>query len=215
MPRAHWLVKSEPFKYSWDQLVDDGRTYWDGVRNYEARNNLQAMKVGDLVLYYHSNEGKEVVGVARIVGESYPDPTTDEEAWVVVDLEPVQRLEAPVTLADIKAEPALAEMALVKRGRISVVPVSKAEFDRVLAMGKTALRRGARAEKLPPREAPPRNTAARRSAAAKTKQAGAKRGRKKRATKKAAPRKKSAKAGRKKAAAAGKRAVEKSGGRKR
>lgn len=212
MPRAHWLVKSEPFKYSWDQLVDDGRTYWDGVRNYEARNNLQAMKVGDLALYYHSNEGKEVVGVARIVGESYPDPTADDDAWVVVDLEPVQRVEEPVTLADIKAEPALAEMALVKRGRISVVPVTKTEFDRVLAMGKTKLRAGATPEKLPPREPPKRNTAARRSASAKAKQGAAakKSAKKKAARKKATARKKSASARKKTPRAMTKK---KSGGR--
>jgi predicted RNA-binding protein with PUA-like domain len=120
MPRRHWLMKSEPGKYAWERLVKDGSTHWDGVRNYEARNNLQAMKVGDLALYYHSNVGKEVVGVARIVGEAYPDPTTDDERWVVVDIEPVVALTKPVTLADIKAEPSLAQIALVKRGRISV-----------------------------------------------------------------------------------------------
>lgn len=174
MPRGHWLVKSEPFKYSWDKLVDDGSTYWDGVRNYEARNNLQAMKVGDLALYYHSNEGKEVVGIARIVGEAYPDPTIDDPTWVVVDLAPLQRLEEPVTLADVKAEPALAEMFLVKRGRISVVPVTEAEFERVLGMGKTVFREDAVPEKLPPRPPAKRNSGARKSAAAKAKGAGPK-----------------------------------------
>ena len=139
MPRRYWLVKSEPFKYSWQQLVKDGRTYWDGVRNHEARNNLAAMQKGDLLLYYHSNEGKEVVGVARVSGEAYPDPTADDERWVVVDVEPVAPLEEPVGLAAIKAEPALAEMALVRRGRLSVVPVTKKEFDRVLRMGRTRL----------------------------------------------------------------------------
>jgi predicted RNA-binding protein with PUA-like domain len=167
MPLGHWLVKSEPFKYAWDQLVEDGRTEWDGVRNYEARNNLRDMKVGDLVLYYHSNEGKEVVGVARVCGEAYPDPTTDDDRWVAVDVEPVQRLEEPVTLAAIKAEPALSEIALVRRGRISVVPITPGEFARILAMGQTALRPDARPEKLPPRPAPPRNTGARKAAAAK------------------------------------------------
>lgn len=196
MPRGHWLVKSEPFKYSWDQLVDDGSTYWDGVRNYEARNNLQAMKVGDLALYYHSNEGKEVVGVARIVGEAYPDPTIDDPTWVVVDLAPVQRLEEPVTLADVKAEPALAEMFLVKRGRISVVPVTAAEFECVLAMGKTVFREDAVPEKLPPRPPAKRNSGARRSAAAKAKGAGKaskaakQKGTRKKTTKKKASRKK-------------------------
>ena len=208
---GYWLVKSEPFKYSWDQLVDDGSTYWDGVRNYEARNNLQAMKVGDLALYYHSNEGKEVVGVARITRESYPDPTTDDDAWVVVDVAPVQRLEEPVTLADIKAEPALSEMFLIRRGRISVVPVRPAEFQRVLAMGRTSLRPDAVPEKLPPREPPKRNAAARRAAvkkkgAGKKKKAAKKKGAKKKAAKKAAGGKKAAakakRSGRKKAAKA-------------
>lgn len=169
MPRGHWLVKSEPFKYSWDRLVEDGSTFWDGVRNYEARNNLQAMKVGDLALYYHSNEGKEVVGIARIVGEARPDPSIDDPTWVVVDLAPLQRLEEPVTLADVKADPQLAEMFLVKRGRISVVPVTPAEFERVLALGKTALREDATPEKLPPRPPAKRNSGARKSAAAKLK----------------------------------------------
>lgn len=169
MPRGHWLVKSDPFKYSWDRLVEDGSTFWDGVRNYEARNNLQAMKVGDLALYYHSNEGKEVVGIARIVGEARPDPSIDDPTWVVVDLAPLQRLEEPVTLADVKADPQLAEMFLVKRGRISVVPVTPTEFERVLALGKTALREDATPEKLPPRPPAKRNSGARKSAAAKLK----------------------------------------------
>jgi len=139
MARGYWLVKSEPFKYSWDRLVDDGRTYWDGVRNYEARNNLAAMKKDDLALYYHSNVGKEVVGVARIVGESYQDPTTEDERWVVVDLEPVIEFAVPVGLSDIKDEPALSEIQLVTRGRLSVIPITPAEFERVLAMGRTVL----------------------------------------------------------------------------
>ena len=139
MPRRYWLVKSEPYKYSWDQLAKDRRTHWDGVRNYEARNNLQAMQKGDLLLYYHSNEGKEVVGVARVSGEAYPDPTTRDERWVVVDVEPVQPLAEPVALAAIKDEPALVEMALLRRARLSVVPVTKKEFDRVLRMGRTRL----------------------------------------------------------------------------
>jgi predicted RNA-binding protein with PUA-like domain len=147
MARSFWLMKSEPNKYSWDQLVEDGSTYWDGVRNYEARNNLQAMKVGDLALYYHSNVGKEVVGVARISKESYPDPTTDDERWVVVEIEPVAPLAQPVTLADIRVEPALAEINLVKRGRISVVPIASPEFQKILRMGKTKLPAGAAAAK--------------------------------------------------------------------
>ena len=144
MARRYWLVKSEPFKYSWDQLVKDGSTYWDGVRNYEARNNLRAMKKGDLALYYHSNEGKEVVGVAKVTREAYPDPTTKDDAWVVVDVAPLKALSRPVPLSEIKTEPALSEMALLRRSRLSVVPVAKPEFDRVLRMGKTTLPRGGR-----------------------------------------------------------------------
>ncbi len=137
MPRSYWLVKSEPFKYAWDELVKDGSTYWDGVRNYSARNNLRAMRKGDLVLYYHSNEGKEVVGIARVTRESYPDPTTDDERWLVVDVEPVKALAEPVSLAAIKGDPKLREMALVRQSRLSVMPVTKPEFDRVLKLGKT------------------------------------------------------------------------------
>jgi len=130
-------MKSEPFKYSWDALVKDGKTCWDGVRNYEARNNLAAMKKGDLALYYHSNEGKEVVGIAEIVGESYPDPTADDARWVVVDIVPVIPFTRPVTLATIKADPKLPDIALVKRGRLSVVPLTPAEFRHVAKLGKT------------------------------------------------------------------------------
>ncbi len=137
--KSYWLVKSEPTKYSWDQFVKDGSTYWDGVRNYTARNNLQAMKKSDLVLYYHSNEGKEVVGVARVVKESYPDPTTDDDRWVVVDLKPVKALKEPVTLVQIKADAPLAEMVLVKQSRLSVMPVEKKAFDRILKLGKTTV----------------------------------------------------------------------------
>ena len=120
-----------------DELVKDGSTYWDGVRNYSARNNLRAMRKGDLVLYYHSNEGKEVVGIARVTRESYPDPTTDDERWLVVDVEPVKALAEPVSLATIKGDPKLSEMALVRQSRLSVMPVTKPEFDRVLKLGKT------------------------------------------------------------------------------
>ncbi len=139
MAPAYWLMKSEPFKYAWDDLVRDGSTYWDGVRNYEARNNLAAMKKGDLALYYHSNEGKEVVGVVEIVKESYPDPTTDDERWVVVEIAPRVAFREPVSLGTIKADPKLSEIQLVRRGRLSVVPLSAAEFKHILALGKTAL----------------------------------------------------------------------------
>jgi predicted RNA-binding protein with PUA-like domain len=137
-------MKSEPFKYPWEQLVRDGRTYWDGVRNYEARNNLAAMKCGDLALFYHSNEGKEVVGIVEIVKESYPDPTADDPAWVVVEIEPRMAMQEPVTLGTIKADPALAEIQLVRRGRLSVVPLTAAEFKHILALGKTSLGRSKR-----------------------------------------------------------------------
>jgi len=139
MARSYWLVKSEPFKYSWDQLVKDGWTFWDGVRNHAARNNLAAMKKGDLLLYYHSNEGKEVVGVARVRKEHYADPTADDPRWVVVDVEPVKALARPVSLAEMKGTPALAKMELLRQGRLSVVPVRKAEFDRILRLGGTKL----------------------------------------------------------------------------
>src|SRR5688500_17002260 len=106
----HWLVKSEPFKYSWEQFVKDGKTFWDGVRNYAARNNLKAMKKGDLVLFYHSNEGLEVVGIAKVQREAYQDPSTDDANWVAVDLEPYKALKKPVSLAIIKADERLSEI---------------------------------------------------------------------------------------------------------
>lgn len=131
---AYWLVKSEPFKYSWDQFVADKKATWDGVRNYAARNNLRSMKKGDMVLFYHSNEGVEIVGIAMVVKESYQDPTTTETAWLVVDLKPVKKLKKPVTLAQVKAAPLLANMALVKLGRLSVQPVTDLEWQVVMDM---------------------------------------------------------------------------------
>jgi predicted RNA-binding protein with PUA-like domain len=131
----YWLVKSEPFKYSWEKFNQDGRTFWDGVRNYQARNNLKAMKEGDLVLFYHSNEGMCVVGVAKVVKEFYQDPTTDDTNWVVVDLSPVETLKNPVTLAQIKADDRLKDISLVRQGRLSVMPLKSAEFDRILELG--------------------------------------------------------------------------------
>lgn len=130
----HWLVKSEPFKYSWEKFNKDGRTFWDGVRNYQARNNLKEMKEGDLVLFYHSNEGKEVVGVAKVVKEHYQDPTTDDKNWVVVDLSPVETLKRPVTLEEIKADERLQNVGLVKQGRLSVMALKAEEFDRILEL---------------------------------------------------------------------------------
>lgn len=132
-----WLVKQEPSKYSWQQFVEDRETYWDGVRNYQARNNLQAMKKGDRVLFYHSVVGKEIKGIARVTRESYPDPTTDDPAWVVVDLKPVKPMKVPVTLEQIKSHAKLREMALVKQSRLSVMPLTPAEFKIILELGKT------------------------------------------------------------------------------
>ncbi len=130
----YWLIKSEPFKYSWDKFNKDGKTFWDGVRNYQARNNLREMREGDLVLFYHSNEGKEVVGIAKVVGEAYQDPTTDDANWVVVDFAPVQSLKKPVTLAEIKADEKLKGINLVRQGRLSVVSIRPEEFDRILEL---------------------------------------------------------------------------------
>lgn len=135
---AHWLVKSEPSAYPYSRLVADGKTVWDGVRNFEARNNLRAMRKGDLVLFYHSNEGKEVVGVARVGREAYPDPTSSED-WSVVDLEPVKALAVPVGLDAMRKDAKLKNMVLLRKSRLSVSPVSPAEFDTVLAAGKTKL----------------------------------------------------------------------------
>lgn len=140
MARSFWLARSEPSKYSWDDLVRDGSTYWDGVRNYQARNNLQAMAKGDLVLFYHSVVGTEIVGIARVTRTAYPDPTSDDPRWVVVDLDAHKPLERPVSLAEIKSDPALADMALVRQSRLSVMPVDKRDFERILALGQTRLR---------------------------------------------------------------------------
>ncbi len=135
---AYWLYKSEPFKWSWEQQVQAGDrgTFWDGVRNHSAKLNLQAMRVGDRGFFYHSNEGKAVVGVVEVIREAYPDPTAEPgEPWVVVDLKAVEPLPRPVTLADVKAEPRLADMALLKYARLSVQPVTAKEWDIVRAMG--------------------------------------------------------------------------------
>ncbi len=139
MPRRYWLVKSEPNKYSWDDFVRDGSTYWDGVRNSLARNNMREMRPGDLVLYYHSNEGKEVVGVAKVTKRAYQDPTTEDDRWVVVDLVPVKPLAQAVTLAQVKADKTLAKMQLVTHSRLSVMEIGKTAFNRILRIGKTGL----------------------------------------------------------------------------
>ncbi|MBS1589605.1 MAG: EVE domain-containing protein [Bacteroidetes bacterium] len=130
----YWLVKSEPFKYSWDQLVADGHTYWDGVRNFGARNNLKAMKRGDKVLFYHSNEGLAIVGIAEVVKEAYQDPTTDDINWVAVDLKPIQALPKPVSLSVIKQTKELENMDLVRLSRLSVGAVREREYQKVLQL---------------------------------------------------------------------------------
>jgi predicted RNA-binding protein with PUA-like domain len=139
MPTQHFLIKSEPDVYAFADLIRDGRALWDGVRNYEARNNLRAMRCGDRLLYYHSNIGKEVVGIAEVVKTAYPDPTAPGEDWSVVEVAPLCALTAPVTLSAIRNEPKLKDMNLLRKGRISVVPVTRAEFTQVLKMGGTKL----------------------------------------------------------------------------
>jgi len=133
----HWLVKSEPVKYSWDKFVKDGITFWDGVRNYAARNSLREMKKGDLVLFYHSNEGMEVVGLAKVAKEHYQDPTSDDANWLAVDLKPFKKLKKPVTLAQIKAEKKLQGIALVRIPRLSVMPIKVEEFDYILELSES------------------------------------------------------------------------------
>ena len=136
MAKATFLIKSEPSVYSFDDLLRDGSTTWDGVRNYEARNNLRAMKKGDLLLYYHSNEGKEIVGIARVARPAYQDPKTDDD-WSAIDVEPVKKLKVPITLAAAKAHPVLSKMALVKKSHISVSAVTPEELALVLTLSRT------------------------------------------------------------------------------
>ncbi|MGO9831744.1 MAG: EVE domain-containing protein [Myxococcaceae bacterium] len=138
---GYWLVKSEPSAYGWEQLVRDGRTQWTGIRNFEARNHLRQMQPGDLVLYYHSVEEKQVVGVAKVLRPASADPTAPGEDWASVELAPVQRLTAPVTLERIRKDARLRAFQLLTRGRLSVIPVTPAQFRRVLELGKTHLGR--------------------------------------------------------------------------
>lgn len=137
MAKGYWLVKSEPSVYPWERFVEEKRTWWDGVRSFEARNNLRAMKKGDLVLFYHSNEGKEVVGLASVSAEAKPEETSDEGEWSVVELSAKKTLSRPVTLAQIKAEKKLAGFGLVKKSRLSVVPASQAQFELILELSGT------------------------------------------------------------------------------
>ena len=136
--KNHWMVKQEPTAYSWAQFVKDGRTAWTGVRNFQARISLRAMQVGDPVLFYHSVVGKEVVGLAKVVRAAYPDPTATEGDWVCVDLAPDRTLKQPVTLDQIKATPALKDIKLLRQSRLSVMPLTAAEFRAIVALGKAA-----------------------------------------------------------------------------
>lgn len=135
----YWLVKSEPFKYSWEQFEKDKKTFWDGVRNYQARNNLKAMQKGDLALWYHSNEGMEVVGIAKVTKTFYQDPTTEETAWVAVDFTPYKKLRKPVTLITVKGDKRLANMALIKNSRLSVQPVTEEEWKIIIELSDTKI----------------------------------------------------------------------------
>ncbi|MEO5648610.1 MAG: EVE domain-containing protein [Ginsengibacter sp.] len=132
----YWLVKSEPSVYSWDELKKDKKTFWNGVRNYAARNNMREMKKEDEVFYYHSNEGMEIVGIAKVIKEAYQDPTTEDTNWVVVDLKPLKKLKHPVSLSDIKKESSLANMELVKNSRLSVQKVKPEEWKIILQMSE-------------------------------------------------------------------------------
>jgi predicted RNA-binding protein with PUA-like domain len=133
----YWLVKSEPFKYSWEQFVKDKKAVWDGVRNYAARNNMRAMKKGDLVFFYHSNEGLNIVGIAKVVKEAYPDPTTEDPAWSVVEIAPFKKLKRALTLAEIKADKKLEGIELVRLSRLSVASIKPHEFDRIIELSET------------------------------------------------------------------------------
>lgn len=132
----HWLVKSEPSVYGWDQLKKDKKTSWDGIRNFAARNNLRDMKKGDEVFFYHSNEGMEIVGIVEVVKEAYQDSTTDDKNWLAVDLKPVKKLNKPVSLTQIKNDPKLTQMELVRISRLSVQKVSQDEWDKILSLGE-------------------------------------------------------------------------------
>jgi predicted RNA-binding protein with PUA-like domain len=132
----YWLIKSEPFKYSWDQFEKDGKTMWDGVRNYGARNNLRSMKKGDLAFWYHSNEGMEIVGIAKVIKESYQDPTTDDPAWLVVDFKPFKKLPKTIPLSILKNDPRLVKMDLIRLGRLSVQTVKEDEWEIVMQYAK-------------------------------------------------------------------------------
>jgi predicted RNA-binding protein with PUA-like domain len=132
----YWLVKSEPFKYSWDDFVKEGKSVWDGVRNYQARNNLKEMKKGDWVFFYHSNEGMEIIGLAEVKKEFFQDPTTEDPRWVVVEIVPIKKFNQSVTLKMMKSDDRLTNLALIKQSRLSVTPVGKQEFDIILSLAE-------------------------------------------------------------------------------
>lgn len=132
----YWLVKQEPEDYSWDDLVRDGKTVWDGVRNYQARNNLKNMKVGDRVFFYHSVKERKIVGIAEVVREAFPDPTVDDDRWVAVELKAVEPMVNPVSLDQVKKDPSLSEIPLVRQSRLSVMHLEKKAFDRILKLGR-------------------------------------------------------------------------------
>lgn len=136
MGKRYWLMKSEPAAYGWDRLVEEGGTVWDGVRNHRAKNNLQAMKVGDQAFFYHSVTGKEIVGIVEIARAGMADPKDDSGTWAAVEIKPVRKLARPVTLAEIKAEPALADIELIRQSRLSVAEISPEEWDKILSMAK-------------------------------------------------------------------------------
>src|SRR5215213_7159182 len=141
MKHQYWIVKQEPETYSWDDFVSDGSTDWTGVRNFQARNNLRGMKVGDRVLFYHSGKGKEVVGLAEVVKGAYPDPTADDPQWVAVDLKPVKPLASVVQLAAIRYDKRLSQLPLIRQSQLSVMPLTKDEFDVIVSMGSNKTRR--------------------------------------------------------------------------
>ena len=135
----YWLVKSEPIKYSWAKFVEDKQTFWDGVRNYAARNNLRAMAKGDKALFYHSNEDLAIVGIAQVAKTAYQDPTTEDTNWVAVDMKPVKTLKRPVTLSELKSNPEFASMELIRLSRLSVSRVTESEFQKIMEMSGTKL----------------------------------------------------------------------------
>jgi predicted RNA-binding protein with PUA-like domain len=135
MAKNYWMVKQEPEAYSWDTLVKDGGTAWTGVRNFQARNNLRSMKKGDLVFFYHSVSEKQVVGIAKVGKEHYPDKTAEEGDWSAVDLQPVKKLKKPVTLDEMKSDPVLKEMPLIRQSRLSVLPLTEKQAERLIELG--------------------------------------------------------------------------------